>query len=172
MTTATNPSLAPVEKPDAEAAPDAEHESRVSVAAPGSAALRLVAPSAALTRRPWLKVFLRAWRGDERLALCSLGARGLWIELVNLMHAAEPRGYLVVNGGLPTDAEITRLVRATSVSEMRRLVQELLTAGIVARAADGVLYWPEYVRAVAQKRSPAKRFAVAEMPRSSKGARR
>lgn len=117
----------------------------------GGATLAIVPPStAALPRKPWLKFFPQDWRGDERLVMCSLGARGLLIEFINLMHTAEPRGYLVVNGGLPTDAEITRLVRATSVSEMRRLRAELLDHGVLSVAADGVIYSRRMVREAAR----------------------
>jgi hypothetical protein len=62
------------------------------------------------------------------------------------MHAADPYGHLLVNGSAPSDAELTRLVRATSVKELRRVRQELLHHGVLSVTADGVLYSRRMVR--------------------------
>ena len=42
---------------------------------------------------PWLKFYPRDWRGDQALRLVSLHARGLWIELLCVMHEATPYGH-------------------------------------------------------------------------------
>src|SRR4051812_9069296 len=81
-------------------------------------------------KRPWLKFFPSDWRGDAYLAMCSLSARGLLIEMMCLMHGADPYGHLLLNGAKPTDAELTRLVGATSATELRRLRDELLDHGV------------------------------------------
>jgi hypothetical protein len=103
-------------------------------------------PEPTAPKRPWLKFFPSDWRGDAKLAMCSLAARGLLIELVCVMHEAEPRGHLIVNGVKPSDNELTRLVRATSVTELHRLLGELVDKGVLSVAADGGIYSRRMVR--------------------------
>jgi hypothetical protein len=86
----------------------------------------------ATQRHSWFKFFPSDWKGDELLAMCSLGARGLLVELLCLMHRATPYGYLLVNGKPPSDAELVRLVRASSLTELRRLKTELLERGVLS----------------------------------------
>jgi hypothetical protein len=45
-----------------------------------------------------MKFYPSDWRSDPMLRLCSLAARGLWMEMMCLMHEAEPYGSLLVNG--------------------------------------------------------------------------
>ena len=47
---------------------------------------------------PWMKFYPSDWRADPALRMCSLGARGLWAEMMCIMHEAEPYGCLLVNG--------------------------------------------------------------------------
>ncbi len=120
-------------------------------------------------KHPWFKFFPSDWRGDERLAGCSLAARGLLAEFICLMHVAEPYGHLLVNGGVPTDASLARLVRATSVREMRRLCQELLDQGVLSLTADGVIYSRRMLRRAqdsAKKSEGGKRGGNPQLKRS------
>jgi hypothetical protein len=45
-------------------------------------------------KNPWLKFYPTDWRADPGLRHCSLSARGLWIELLGIMHDSEPYGHL------------------------------------------------------------------------------
>ena len=54
---------------------------------------------------PWIKFFPRDWLDNQRLKLCSLGARGLWITMLALMYEAVPPGRLKC-----TVEELARLV--------------------------------------------------------------
>jgi hypothetical protein len=60
--------------------------------------------------RPWLRWYPGDWRADPRLRMCSLAARGLWIELLGFMHEAEPYGHFIVGGAAPSEREIAKLV--------------------------------------------------------------
>lgn len=108
--------------------------------------LNLVDPRAESPRRPWLKFFPSDWLGDERLAMCSLGAKGLLAAFMCLMHKAVPYGYLLINGKPPADAELARLVGAQGVAELRKLRGELLDHGVLSVAADGTMYSRRMVR--------------------------
>lgn len=86
---------------------------------------------------PWLKFYPSDWRSDPKLRMCSLAARGLWIEMIALMHEANPRGHLLVNGIAPTDTQLGALIGSPPVPE---LVIELEQAGVFSRTTQGVIY--------------------------------
>lgn len=88
------------------------------------------------TKEPWSKFFWADWRSDPRLRACCLAARGLWMDLLAIMFEAVPRGYLVVNGHAPTDKQIAAMAGAT-VGEVKKLMRELLEAGVPSIADDG-----------------------------------
>lgn len=88
---------------------------------------------------PWFKFFPTDWRNDPALKMCSMAARGLWIELICLMHQATPYGHLLVNGQAPTDAQIAVLVGAPP-DQIAALLGELESAGIFSRTRNGVIY--------------------------------
>jgi hypothetical protein len=51
-----------------------------------------------MSGQPWFKFYPASWRSDPALRTCSISARGLWIDLLCLMHESEPAGYLLLNG--------------------------------------------------------------------------
>jgi hypothetical protein len=73
------------------------------------------------------------------LRMCSLGARGLWIEMIALMHQANPYGHLLVSGLSPTDTQLAALVGCPS-DQITPLVGELEAAGVFSRTRSGVIY--------------------------------
>lgn len=96
-------------------------------------------------RRPWLKWYPADWRADEKLRMCSFAARGLWVDLLGLMHVAEPYGHLLVNGVAPTSAQLANLLGG-SEREIKRLLAELSAAGVCSSADGGILYSRRMVR--------------------------
>lgn len=88
---------------------------------------------------PWMKFYPQDWRSDERLRLCSLAARGLWMELLAIMHRSERYGQLLIGGQVPTDAQLAIQVGA-SPPEVTALVAELEAAGVFSRTAGGAIY--------------------------------
>lgn len=98
-----------------------------------------------MSRNPWLKFYPLDWRGDPKLRMCSMAARGLWIEILALMHEAAPYGHLLVNGKSPTDTQIAVLAGAPS-DQITDLLGELETAGVFSRTKDGVIYSRRMIR--------------------------
>lgn len=96
-------------------------------------------------QKPWFKFYPNDWRGDEMLRLCSLAARGFWIECLALMHKAEPYGHLLVNGTAPSLGELGKLV-ATSSGEVGRLLEELKSKGVCSVTDAGVVVSRRMVR--------------------------
>lgn len=94
---------------------------------------------------PWLKFYPSDWRSDPALRLSGLSARGLWTELLCIMHEAEPRGYLVVGGASLSNTQIASLIGAPP-KEVACLLAELKRNGVLSETDDGVIYSRRMVR--------------------------
>lgn len=88
---------------------------------------------------PWLKFFPSNWRSDPALRSCSIGARGLWMEMICIMHEAEPRGSLRING-VPVTAKQLAALAGIRQKECEKLLAELENSGVFSRENDGEIY--------------------------------
>lgn len=79
------------------------------------------------------------WRADPMLRLCSLSARGLWIEMMCLMHEAEPYGSLLVNGRRIDKIQMASLVGVPE-KDCSAALMELQGAGVFSRDPDGTIF--------------------------------
>lgn len=95
--------------------------------------------------RPWVKWYWADWRSDPGLRVCSLAARGLWAEMLGIMHEADTYGHLLINGSAPTAKQIAALVSATP-GQVEALLAELKAAGVPSFTAEGVIYSRRMVR--------------------------
>lgn len=95
---------------------------------------------------PWVKWNFDKWRGDEGLRMCSLAARGLWIDLLSVMHGCDPYGHLAIKGRAPSNRQIASLVGMTSEKEVGELLLELEDNGVLSRTDDGIIYSRRLVR--------------------------
>ena len=86
-----------------------------------------------------MKFYPVDWRSEPTLRICSLAARGLWVELLGLMHEATPRGHLLIRGLSPTDAQLAALVGILP-EQLTELIGELETARVFSRTGKGVIY--------------------------------
>ena len=91
-----------------------------------------------MTKLPWLKFYPGDWRADPALRVCSLAARGLWLEMLGVMHEAAPRCHLLVKGRQVTVKQLAVLT-GSSVEECSRLSEELEFAGVFDRRKNGVI---------------------------------
>lgn len=98
-----------------------------------------------MSGRPWLKWYPSDWRADPGLRMCSLTARGLWIEILGLMHEAQPVGHLLVNGRAPTATQLGVLV-GSDAATVTAALDELEAAGVFSLTADGVIWSRRMVR--------------------------
>ena len=105
---------------------------------------------------PWLKFYTNDWRADPALRMCSMAARGLWIELICLMHEASPYGHLMVYGQPPNEAQLASLT-GIPAAELPHLVAEIERLGVFSRTKEGVIYSPEMARDPDRFRPGAKR---------------
>lgn len=89
--------------------------------------------------RPWLKFYPTDWRADPRLRMCSLSARGLWIDLISFMHEGLPYGHLTIDGVVPTVENIASLV-ARPMGEVRKALAELEHMQVFSRSESGAIF--------------------------------
>jgi hypothetical protein len=80
-------------------------------------------------RLPWLKWHTRDWRADAPLRMCSYSARGLWIDLLSLMHESVTYGFLLIGGANPTPKQLSGLLGGSD-REIRALLLELGDANV------------------------------------------
>lgn len=91
-----------------------------------------------MSASPWLKFYPSDWRSDPALRMCSLPARGLWMEMLCLMHEATERGSLLVNGNPVSDKQLAALA-GVSLRETVSCLAELEAAGVFSRD-NGIIY--------------------------------
>lgn len=94
---------------------------------------------------PWLKFYPTDWRADPALRMCSLAARGLWIEMLGIMHDAAQYGHLLIANRAPNDAQLAVLI-GTTPAQITELLGELEAAAVFSRTRKGVIYSRRMVR--------------------------
>lgn len=92
-----------------------------------------------MSAHPWIKFYPRDWRGDQALRLVSLAARGLWMDMLSVMHESTPYGHLMDGDQPLSDADLARLA-GTTVEEVQALLVELLARRVARRTRGGVIY--------------------------------
>ena len=90
-------------------------------------------------RRPSFAFYPADWLNDIKLQSCSLQAQGLLVNLMCLMHQSDRYGYVLINGLIPPDKEVTRLLRLHHKTYQARL-KELLEKGVLCRDKDGAIF--------------------------------
>lgn len=86
-----------------------------------------------------MKFYPSDWRADAMLRLCSISARGLWAEMMCIMHDGEPYGSLLVNGKRIDKKQLAGLA-AVSEKDCVALLIELEGNGVFSRDPDGTIY--------------------------------
>lgn len=96
-------------------------------------------------KRPSFQFYPGDWRRDTPLQSCSIGARGLWIEMMCLMHDGTPYGHLRVHAKDILPPILARMV-GVSLPELEGYLEELCDAGVLARTESGTIYSKRMVR--------------------------
>jgi hypothetical protein len=96
-------------------------------------------------KRPAFTFYPGDWLHDAAVRSVSLAARGLWIDMICIMHQANPYGHLVLNGKdiLPT---ILARILGVEQKDIMEGLQELELSGVFRRDDAGVIYSPRMVR--------------------------
>ena len=90
-------------------------------------------------RKPWMKWYPADWRAEPKLRLCSRAARSFWMDVLGLMHEAEPYGYLIVAGIRPTAAQLAALL-GDSERDVAKWMAELAAVEVFSVDHDGTIF--------------------------------
>lgn len=101
---------------------------------------------------PSLQFYPGDWLKDPAVRSVSLSARGLWVDMLCLMHESVRRGFLQHATGKPITREQLARMTGCSTEEVSHLLQELEDSGVFSRTEHGIIYNRRMVRDE-QKRS-------------------
>lgn len=96
-------------------------------------------------RQPWMKWYHADWRSEPKLKLVSRAARSLWLDLLGLMHEAEPYGHLLIDGASPTVKDLAAIF-GDKEKETSKLLAQLRKANVFSTTDDGVIFSRRMVR--------------------------
>jgi uncharacterized protein YdaU (DUF1376 family) len=94
---------------------------------------------------PHIQFYVGDWRRDVGIQSLSYHYRGIWFELLMLMHCSEQRGKLVLGTRPMSDDSIARLL-GLSHGEWTKARQVLVESAVASRDSDGTLYCRRMVR--------------------------
>jgi hypothetical protein len=102
--------------------------------------------SGRIDQRPSFQFYPADWLAETGLRMCSLGARGLWMECLCIAFNSPERGVLrKQNASSVESKDLARMVGA-SEDEIEALLLELEAAGVFSRAPDGAIYSRRMIR--------------------------
>lgn len=90
-------------------------------------------------KSPAFQFYPGDWLRSTDLRSCSVGARGLWIDMICLMHEGYPYGYLKVGNKVILPSNLSRMVGAT-LQEVEGWIKELEEANVFSRDKDGCIF--------------------------------
>jgi hypothetical protein len=97
-------------------------------------------------KRPSLQFYPGDWMKDPAVRALSVEARGLWFDMLCLMHESSPRGYLRYSSGEPiTSKDLARIAGSTE-RKVKVLLSEMERAKTFSRADDGSIFNRRMVR--------------------------
>jgi hypothetical protein len=113
------------------------------------------------------KFFWSDWRSDPKLRMCSLAARGLWIDMLSLMAEASPKGDLRIGDAPMTIVQLATVI-GSSIADVETAFAELEKVGVFSRTRAGVVYSRRIRRDENRKRISRDNGKMGGNPRLSK----
>jgi len=90
-------------------------------------------------KRPAFQFYPGDWLRHPGLRAVSIAARGLWIDMICIMHSGQPYGHLTI-GKKVVSAETLAKLTGTSKREIQLLLAELEAFRIISKTDLGVFY--------------------------------
>jgi uncharacterized protein YdaU (DUF1376 family) len=94
---------------------------------------------------PHIQFYVGDWRKDLGIQTLSFYHRGVWFELLMLMHCSEQRGKLVLAGKPMPNAALARLL-GLSQQETQDALAAILDSGVASKDEAGFVYCRRMVR--------------------------
>jgi hypothetical protein len=96
-------------------------------------------------KRPAILFYPGDWLRDTGLRLCSIEARGLWMDMICYMHDCVPYGYLKVNHKVIHDVNLASMI-GVNLDILQRLLKELIDFGVCGVDGEGCYFSRRMVR--------------------------
>ncbi len=82
-----------------------------------------------MSKMPAFQFYPADWRKSPDVQALSFFDKGIWIEILCLMHESEKRGYLIINGHAMSD-EIISNILGLQITEWQRSKDNLISLGV------------------------------------------
>ena len=89
-------------------------------------------------KRPAFQFYPGDWLRSTDLRSCSVGARGLWMDMICLMHDGNPYGYLKVGDKVIHPVNLAAMVGA-ELDQVTEWLKELEISGVFSRKNDCII---------------------------------
>ena len=100
-----------------------------------------------MAKKPSFQFYPGDWMKDPALRLCSLSARGAWMDMLCLLHECPQRGVFRSKIGKKKTAVSIKNISNSIAGCKQKTIQELINNGVVYVARkDGALYSKRLVR--------------------------
>ena len=96
-------------------------------------------------KRPSFQFYPSDWLRDTALRSCSLGARGMWIDMICYMHEGTPYGHLKVGNKVILPINLASMVGAT-LKDVEGWLDELRQSGVFETLEDGTIFSKRMIR--------------------------
>ena len=96
-------------------------------------------------KRPSFQFYPGDWLNDAALRLVSVEARGLWIEMICIMHQGSEYGYLKVNHKVILPNDLARMCGA-SIAKVNKWIFELKEAGVCSISESNCIFSRRMIR--------------------------
>lgn len=96
-------------------------------------------------KRPSFQFYPGDWLNDAALRACSVGARGLWMDMLCLMHQGSDYGHLKVNHTPILTPNLARMCGAT-LQETEGWLNELSQLGVFSKDDQGCIFSRRMIR--------------------------
>ena len=97
-------------------------------------------------RAPSMQWYPADWRKDTAVQMLDFHDRGVWFEIINIMHESAERGVLVINGFPMPEESIARLLGLDNQT-FNQTLSKLLSYGVAKRReSDGAIYCKRMVQ--------------------------
>ena len=90
-------------------------------------------------KRPSFQFYPGDWMRSTDLRCCSVGARGLWIDMICLMHEGKPYGHLKVGDKVILPSNLASITGAT-LSDVDEWLSELMETGVCSTDENGCIF--------------------------------
>src|ERR1700741_3252554 len=92
-----------------------------------------------MSKLPAIQFYPGDWRKDIKVQSLSFHDRGIWFELLCLMHESEERGKLVINGKPMPEKMIAQMI-GCEYKTFAKSLKKLLQSSVIYQTNAGILY--------------------------------